>query len=49
MNKYELEEAVILYLSIEWFKGIAKDSITIDDDSEVDVEVTDVSGDGFLI
>ena len=44
MTKQELEEAVIIYCSIDWFNDIAGNKITIHEDNEVDIEVLDVSG-----
>ena len=44
MTKQELEDAVILCCSIDWFNDIAGNKITIHEDNEVDIEVLDVSG-----
>ena len=44
MTKQELEDAVIVCCSIDWFNDIAGNKITIHDNSEVDIEVLDVSG-----
>ena len=44
MNKIELEEAVILCCSIDWFNDIAGNKITIHEDNQVEIEVMDVSG-----
>jgi hypothetical protein len=44
MNKAELEEAVVLCCSIEWFNDIAGNKIIIHDDYEFDLQVLDVSG-----
>jgi len=44
MTKRELEDAVILYCSIDWFNDIAGNKITIHEDSEVEIDTLDVSG-----
>ncbi len=42
MSKNELEEAVILCCSVEWFNDIAGNKIIIHDASDVEIEVLDV-------
>jgi len=44
MTKQELEDAVILCCSIDWFNDIAGNKITIHEDSEVEIDTLDVSG-----